>query len=195
MTLTLNEVLNPMHPELAKINTRFEMMQDYLFPTAEVIEKLPEAGEEARVEHKRLINLYRTEYEILVYRVPEIAKGMEAHEIVEAYTEACRMLQIGLGGFMAHNFSDAYYGVMVNAIYANHKHTEWLFLQVIANKCAEQIDPLIEFALGKEHLHEKALSIIHQLKLKQFRSEVESLLNSSNERLKIIAQAALDALE
>jgi hypothetical protein len=122
----------------------------------------------------------------------ETIKTFEPSEVAEAYTEGCRLLQTNLSGFMGNNFCDEYYQVMVNAIYGQHFHTSWLFLQAIADNVGERVSPLIEFAIEVEPLQETALSIIRQLKLQEFKPQVEKLLNSD---LQSLAQAALDVLE
>src|SRR5690349_16039701 len=132
-----------MRPEIAEINSRYEIFQDYVYPTTEFIKNLINEGEEKLAEHRKLGQLHKPEYEILVKRVLEIIKDFEAAEVAEAYTNGCRLLQMNLSGFMANNFCDDYYAVMVNAIHAQHFHTSWLFLQAIANNVGEKVSPLI----------------------------------------------------
>lgn len=170
-----------MKPEISEINKRYLEIQDYVDPLSQdLIDFAQECTKEEWIEFQDLSRIYHQELGILRKNFMEIIDNSNPTEIAEAYTGGCRLLQRNLSGYMGNNFSNEYIPVMSRAIREKHFHTNWLFLQALANNIGKDVAPLAEYALELEPIQETALSVIGRLKLVNLASKVQEIANQTD---------------
>ena len=179
--------------EIAKINNRYFEIQDYIDPT-NILNFAQNCTKQEWIEFQATRNHYSDEYNVLHKSLMMLVEEVTPLEIAEAYSEGCRLLQRNLSAYMGHNFVDSYIPVMSIAIWDNHFHTSWIFLQVLADNIGKEAQPLIEYAIDFEATQETALNLIRQLKLYELEDKVRIIANQTENYNQDYAKVILEKL-
>ena len=183
-----------MNEIIARINSRYKAIQEYVHPTTKEIDNIL-VDKAKLIEFQEKRKIFDAEYEELVKELLYILDSLSPTEIALAYKKGCRLLQMNLSGYMGNNFSSEYIEVMETAIKSKHFHTAWLFLQALADNIGQDVEPVVDFALQIEPLQATALSIVRQLKLQNLLPKAKELLNNPDAEIKIMAKAVIETLE
>jgi hypothetical protein len=178
--------------QLKEVDMMFMQIQDYIDPTPDYLSKLTQdKWMELQKDRSNYTDIYNSGLEKLRLVLPTLSNN----EIVEGYTEGCRLLQRGLSGYMADHFQQEYIPTMIGAIKQPHLHTGWIFLQALANNLGKDVAPLAIEALSIEGLTETALNVVKELNIIEALPKVRQLINGDNTTIAFLAEKTSNYLE
>jgi HEAT repeat protein len=164
-----------MNTVLSNINGLFYRVQDYIDP----ISDLHQLTEQELSAYLQMREQASRDYNVGLEQLRAVVPTLSVSEIVEGYTEGCRLLQRGLSGYMSHYFNPAYVPIMKAAIDDHQWHTACIFLQALADHLGSNAAPTIIEALDSPSaaIREKALLIADQLELLEALPKVQRLIH------------------
>jgi hypothetical protein len=180
-----------MKQQLEEVNAMFLLVQDYIDPTVEHLEKITR---EEQLEYERNAEKYLRAYNVAIAKYKEVAPSLSPSEIIEGFQQGCRLLQRSLGGWMCFHFDEAYIPIMTDSIRKNELHTAHLFLQALADRLGTEISSIAIDSLDSNSvlIRSTALAVVRQLGLVDAYAKVESLTNDSSNEIAYLAKQILE---
>ena len=182
-----------MNPILNEINQQYLQIQDYIDPLPGYLDQL---AEQERAEYLKKSGEALQTYHLALDKLRISVARLSPHEIIEGYTQGCRLLQRNLSGYMGEQFKQAYVPIMITAIRSEHTHTAWLFLQVLAEQLGVGAASIVTEALNSEAIgiREKALLITEQLSLIEAIPKLQKMRQDPVEEIASLAEQVLQSL-
>ena len=179
-----------MKQQLEEINAMFLLVQDYIDPTVEDLEKITP---EEQLEYERNAETYLRIYNAALEKYKEAAPNLSPSEIIDGFQEGCRLLQRSLSGRMCYHFDEAYIPIMTESIRKNELHTAYLFLQALANHLGTEIKSIAIDSLDSNSvlIRSTALAVVRQLGMIDASVKVESLTRDSSDEVAYLAKQIL----
>lgn len=183
-----------MNPILNEINELYLQVQNYIDPLPEYLTKLTE---QERLDYAGMRDESSQIYNLALDKLRGVAPSLSPNEIIEGYTQGCRLLRRSLGGYMCHLFDRAYIPIMIQAIMNEESRTAWMFLQTLADQLGKEVAPLVLRSLDSksELLREAALSVTGRLELVEAIPKVQVMTKDSDLEISSLAKSILDSLE
>ncbi len=173
-----------MNKELEEVNSMYQEVQPYIDPT---VDELKSRSEVYQLELQTNNNKYGKVYSLAIEKLDLIFPRLSPNEIIEGYSEGCRLLQRSLSGYMANQFHSDYIPTMIDAVQRPDLHTAWIFLQALADNVGGDIFPLAVEALDTKELTETALNIVEQLNIVEALPKVKVLMSSEDDSIASLA--------
>jgi hypothetical protein len=174
--------------KLKEINDLYIQIQDnYPFLSSE--HETTPINEEIK-DQKNWLKEYERIYNIAIIQFRAIGPQLTPEQVLEGYTQGCKMLQQNLSGHMCYYFTEAYIPLMIQEIEKEAVHTAPQFLQCLSFQLGAKIAPIVLQALKSEKtpIRETALSIVDSLNIFEARLKVIEMTDDPEQGIASLAR-------
>jgi hypothetical protein len=185
-----------MNELLREVNDLYEQSQPYVDPTPIDVNTLQMSSAKEQQSFLEMANQGVSTYQLAISKLQAVLPTLSSTEILEGYTQGCRLLQRSLSGYMGSHFDRMYLPIMVQAVTEGVPHTGATFLHVLVVQLGKEAAPLVLQSLGSvsDDMREGALVAAKQLKLVEAIPTIQGMIHDPVTPVAVVAEHVLQEL-
>lgn len=179
-----------MHPKLQEVDTIYRTVEPFFYSDKEnknaphSIDNIHDPDTTERMSLK---------YQYAIEQFQHIAATLSEQELIEAYMQGSKLLQMNISGCMARNFTDAYIPLMINALRFGHIHTSRTFIFMLARELTHTREAFLQEILqhSEQAIRIEAIYNIVDLDIHTLLPHIQQLTQDKDEEIAQISARVL----